>query len=82
MQKPKYGNDRNKELMDFLCEENKREKLKPCPFCGGKAQVYQDYTSHYLVQCTKCGITTLHYGDTQSPKDVWNRRTKNERKTD
>ena len=33
-------------------------KLKPCPFCGGKAEVlineYSDSSKEYLVSCTEC----------------------------
>lgn len=35
-------------------------KLKPCPFCGGKADwcmnVEKDGHECHLIQCTNCGI--------------------------
>lgn len=32
------------------------EELKTCPFCGGKAKMYEDITGQYVVQCKKmCG---------------------------
>lgn len=34
------------------------EELKPCPFCGGKAEIliseYEDSRKEYLVACTEC----------------------------
>ena len=32
-------------------------KLKPCPFCGGKAKLYQDITGQYVIQCNVCAAT-------------------------
>ena len=33
------------------------EKLKPCPFCGGKANVWlDDFNNKYLVMCGECGV--------------------------
>ena len=33
------------------------EKLKPCPFCGGKANVgLDDFNNKYLVMCGECGV--------------------------
>lgn len=78
MQKPKYGNDRNKELMDFLCEEDKSEKLKSCPFCNGKARVEQAYNGQYYVSCMICGIRTLFSDKKNIPIMLWNRRADDE----
>ena len=27
------------------------KELKPCPFCGGRAWLYQDYMGFWHVQC-------------------------------
>ena len=36
---------------------NEHEKLKPCPFCGGKANVgLDDFNNKYLVMCGECGV--------------------------
>ena len=33
------------------------EKLKPYPFCGGKANVgLDDFNNKYLVMCGECGV--------------------------
>lgn len=59
-------------------------KLKPCPFCGGKARLL--VSNGVRVLCTKCGATTRILVDserveTSAVKDViktWNRRKNND----
>lgn len=34
-----------------------KTELKPCPFCGGKAEVFKDDYGKYLVTCNECGVT-------------------------
>ena len=58
----------------------KETELKPCPFCGGKAHIYQDCTGYYVAQCDKCGIGTLLCGDKRTAKRRWNRRSDNEQR--
>ena len=55
-------------------------ELKPCPFCGGKAHIYQNYNGYYVAQCDKCGIGTLLCSDEKTAKRRWNRRTNNEQR--
>lgn len=74
MQKPHFGKDVNKELMDYLYEEDKCEKIKPCPFCGGKAKLNQAYDGHYCVTCELCGVRTLYSDKKHIPIMFWNRR--------
>ena len=64
-------------------QENKEQqmnenKLLPCPFCGGKAHIYQDYTGMYVAQCDKCGNGTL-LSDKKTAEMRWNRRANDER---
>jgi Lar family restriction alleviation protein len=34
-------------------------ELKPCPFCGGKANiVFSSFSSRYMISCSKCGAIT------------------------
>ena len=45
--------------------------LKPCPFCGGSADIsegtMQDDTPWWYVECTKCSATA-------DEVEVWNKR--------
>lgn len=50
-----------------------RKGLLPCPHCGGRAGLWQDYTSWWCVQCDKCGATTMHT-DKEDAVKRWNRR--------
>lgn len=54
-----------------------KQHIKRCPMCGGKAGIYQDYHSFYLVQCNRCGISTLHRADLHTALYEWNRRVNN-----
>lgn len=65
-------------------------ELRPCPFCGGEAELCKSYGNdgqvHYdtaYVRCTKCHaktktvITNGYYGVKTTARDVmndWNRR--------
>ena len=63
-------------------------ELKPCPFCGGEAEVFKDVTFKaetgekireikFFVWCTEC--TALVSGNTEEEAiEAWNRRVKNE----
>ncbi len=57
------------------------EELKPCPFCGAKADMQNDFGVEYWVQCTNldCGATdgTVHI-DPNSAAQRWNRRAAKE----
>ena len=53
------------------------EKLKPCPFCGGKARPfsYCDGIKFYGVQCTKCLKANVDRCFTEKEaRNAWNRR--------
>lgn len=56
--------------------EKIQEELKPCPFCGGKGEVWQGrYLHENWAQCTKCK-TQLGgtFTSLQGAVDAWNRR--------
>ena len=48
-------------------------KLKPCPFCGGKATLNGPY-SFCWIRCKECGIGTDFVGDAKDTIADWNRR--------
>ena len=50
------------------------EKLLPCAHCGGKAVKHSAYDGMFCIQCTVCGITTLHSKFENIVEKVWNRR--------
>jgi len=51
-----------------------KQHIKRCPMCGGKAGIYQDYHDFYLIQCNRCGVSTLHRKDLRTALYEWNRR--------
>ena len=50
------------------------EKLKPCPFCGGEAELRVYSAELQFVQCTAClaGSTAFHTG--KEAVTAWNKR--------
>lgn len=62
------------------------EKLKPCPFCGGKAttseihedngmpEIYYREYNYYIVECKKCGVSLVNCYDMDRAIKTWNRR--------
>lgn len=67
------------------------KKLKPCPFCGGKATVGVDDFNKYMVKCD-CGVMmgvslecgtelingwTATFDSIEKAIENWNRRTEN-----
>ena len=57
-------------------EKNVSLNLLHCPFCGGRAGLYEDYTGHWIVQCDSCGASTLKTNSRKSAILNWNRRKK------
>lgn len=59
-------------------------KLKPCPFCGGKAELFNEFSRRgeevFFVQCKnlwkgcKALAFTLDYFTAQEAIEAWNRR--------
>lgn len=50
--------------------------LKPCPFCGGRAQYYREMTLHKVI-CLNAGCTaheTAVFADEQTAIEAWNKR--------
>ena len=63
------------------------DKLKPCPFCGGQAKLFntrvQGGYDYSYVQCLKCSIHTakydvsVNYCSSEKATEAWNRRADN-----
>ena len=71
--------------------------LKPCPFCGGEAQIrytgngsgFMGYTSNVVMQskpgfvmCLKCEVTTSRNARVCRAIEKWNRRVEDEQQPD
>lgn len=54
-------------------------RLKPCPFCGGKAKIeWIPPIAEYIVECQQCGIGSnpnVSYKDKEELINLWNCRT-------
>lgn len=73
-------------LEDYLEEEKMKIELKPCPFCGGRAEVKEEtnftlWSSSSYVVCEKCGarqrgVEMAHeYSSNEKVAEAWNERT-------
>lgn len=56
------------------------DKLKPCPFCGGKAYLASNCYAQNYVRCPNCGATVWGK-DSEEPSEkqiakIWNTRAK------
>lgn len=58
-------------------------EIKPCPFCGGEAELERnaieiiglgDWANSSFVSCTQCGAAMFSFDGIESPVEAWNRR--------
>ena len=56
-------------------------KLKPCPFCGGKAvfALGEKYRKEHIqesdwIECSSCGAETAYFDSRKEAAEAWNRR--------
>jgi Lar family restriction alleviation protein len=49
-------------------------ELKPCPFCGGKANITDDCDDDYFVFCLSCSVQTPIFELATHAILVWNNR--------
>ena len=55
------------------------EKLKPCPFCGGEAELEDNLVGFkFTVQCKECFSMTDGYFTSEEAIAAWNRRVSND----
>lgn len=56
------------------------ERLKPCPFCGGEAELIKPrLETPWTVECKKCGcILFTEYECQRKAIAAWNRRQAND----
>lgn len=77
------------EFLGEIREEQKRRKnkLKPCPFCGGDAEINVDHEGvedtekrhwAYTVVCNRCCATSGHTYLPEKAREAWNRRAEHE----
>ena len=59
------------------------EELKPCPFCGEKLRLQNNYYSgplwkrinnSFRVECPKCNASTYEFTTAEQAIEAWNRR--------
>ena len=73
------GFDEDEAINEWNAEvENiKNTKLKPCPFCGHKAQFCVDKAYHAVyIECICCETRSRLWGTASYAANGWNRRTK------
>lgn len=56
-------------------------ELKPCPFCGGEAELYQSYCGYYQIECHQCSARSCMAVEEESVISNWNTRSATERKS-
>ncbi len=56
---------------------NEQNEMKPCPFCGGKPELYLYYDrKSLLIECDECGARIFGYRSIDEIIEAWNKRTK------
>lgn len=56
-----------------------KDKLKPCPFCGGEPyDFYTDNFGYWYIKCKDCQAE-IHARKRKQAEKLWNRRVENER---
>ena len=50
-------------------------ELKPCPFCGGKADIKEAFPESYIVYCVICEcMFARFFKDEETARSEWNKR--------
>lgn len=53
--------------------QDRDSQLKPCPFCGGKADAWESTFCVWKVFCTECGANITLNTD-ENADVLWNKR--------
>ena len=51
------------------------EELKPCPFCGGEAEIVGDDYMEWIAECVECCASSMTYATEAEAVEAWNTRT-------
>ena len=52
-----------------------KDKLRPCPFCDGKARFTQDDSGRWWFRCCFCHITGGPFNSKDDAEKTWDSRT-------
>lgn len=60
-----------------------KETLKPCPFCGGKSEIWESKANNgflygYAARCSRCKSRSKIYSIVEQAVEAWNRRVTDE----
>ena len=62
------------EVDKMIREIEKEEELKPCPFCGGEAELFGTETNGiFYVKCLECDVDS-NFDTPEEAIAAWNRR--------
>ena len=51
-----------------------RQKLKPCPFCGGEAVILAGFEEHIWIFCEECKAEISAHTTEEEAIEAWNKR--------
>ena len=54
--------------------QNEQPKLKPCPFCGGEAEMFPYYFNEWHIGCGKCSCDMGVFDTKEEAIEAWNKR--------
>ncbi len=59
---------------DAVKRWNNRNEIKRCPICGAKAHSHEAYDRTWVMQCSRCYLTTPNKPTREEAIGFWNRR--------
>jgi Lar family restriction alleviation protein len=57
-----------------MTKKDKEVELKPCPFCGGEAEISEGTNRSWEVTCLNCGVGTYEIQEYSDTVACWNTR--------